>query len=122
MAAPAGHWGTALRQPRQVKIHDCRSSIESCGPSGNRHLSATQGLRHLGASLPAHELVPNATMVGMLVNPNFPDTDSQRKDVEEAARKFGQQVRAVNAASVDDFDKALASLASTEGRRPAGRY
>ena len=51
MAAPAGHWGTALRQPRQVKIHDCRSSIESCGPSGNRHLSATQGLRHLGASL-----------------------------------------------------------------------
>ena len=50
-------------------------------------------------------------MIGMLVNPNFPDTESQRKDVEEAARRFGQQVRAVNAASVDDFDKGLSTLA-----------
>ena len=26
----------------------------------------------------------------MLVNPNYPDIESQRKDAEEAARRFGQ--------------------------------
>ncbi len=57
-----------------------------------------------------HELVPKATTIGMLVNPNYPDIESQRKDLEEAARKFGQQVHVVNAASVDDFDKVLATL------------
>jgi putative tryptophan/tyrosine transport system substrate-binding protein len=57
-----------------------------------------------------HELLPKATTIGMLVNPNYPGTESQRKDVDEAARKFGQQVHVVNAASVDDFDKVLANL------------
>jgi putative tryptophan/tyrosine transport system substrate-binding protein len=46
----------------------------------------------------------------MLVNPNYPDIESQRKDAEEAARKFGQQIHIVNAASVDDFDKVLSTL------------
>jgi len=32
------------------------------------------------------ELVPNAAVIGMLVNPNFPDAESQSKDVKEAAR------------------------------------
>ena len=57
-----------------------------------------------------HELVPKATTIGMLVNPNYPDIESQRKDLDEAARKFGQQGHVVNAASVDDFDKVLATL------------
>ena len=34
----------------------------------------------------------------------------QRRDVEEAARKFGQQVHVGNAASVDDFDRVLSAL------------
>jgi len=56
------------------------------------------------------ELVPKATTIGMLVNPNYPDIESQQKDVEEAARRYGQQVHVVNAANVDDFDKVLAIL------------
>src|SRR5262245_4966679 len=56
------------------------------------------------------ELVPKATTIGMLVNPNYPDIESQQKDVEEAARRYGQRVHVVNAASVDDFDKVLAIL------------
>jgi putative ABC transport system substrate-binding protein len=56
------------------------------------------------------ELVPKATTIGMLVNPNYPDIESQRKDLEEAARRYGQQVHVVNAASVDDFDTVLATL------------
>src|SRR5262245_33507133 len=52
-----------------------------------------------------HELVPRAAVVGMLVNPTFPDAESQWKDVKEAARMTGQQVRAVNASSEGDFNK-----------------
>src|SRR5262249_19636173 len=29
------------------------------------------------------ELIPNAAVIGMLVNPNFPDAESQSKDVKE---------------------------------------
>jgi putative ABC transport system substrate-binding protein len=57
-----------------------------------------------------HELVPNAAVIGMLVNPNYPDAEAQRKDVKEAARKFGQNVHVVDASSEDDFNEAFATL------------
>jgi putative ABC transport system substrate-binding protein len=57
-----------------------------------------------------HELVPNATVIGMLVNPNYPDVQSQWKDAQEAARMTGQQVVVVNAGSEADFDSAFATL------------
>src|SRR5262249_6811902 len=57
-----------------------------------------------------HELVPRAAVVGMLVNPTFPDAESQWKDVKEAARIAGLQVHAVNASSEDDFKKAFTTL------------
>src|SRR5262245_54761943 len=56
------------------------------------------------------QLVPNAAVIGMLVNPNFPDAESQSNDVQEAARTLGQQVRIVNANSEDDFDGAFATF------------
>jgi hypothetical protein len=43
----------------------------------------------------------------MLVNPNFPDAESQSKDVKEAARTLGQQVHIVNANSEGDFNRGL---------------
>jgi putative tryptophan/tyrosine transport system substrate-binding protein len=57
------------------------------------------------------ELVPNATVIGMLVNPNFPDAESQSKDVKEAARRFGQQVHVMNAKSEGDLDTAFTNFA-----------
>src|SRR5262249_14311537 len=68
-----------------------------------------------------HELVPNAAVIGMLVNPNFPDAESQAKDVKEAARIIGQQVHIVNAGSESDIDSAFGHPRSTAGRRTAGR-
>ncbi len=56
------------------------------------------------------ELVPNAAVIAMLVNPNFPDAESQSKDVKEAARMFGQQVHVVNASSESDFNRAFTTL------------
>jgi putative ABC transport system substrate-binding protein len=58
-----------------------------------------------------HELVPNAAVIGMLVeNPIYPDAQSQWKDVKEAARITGQQVHAVNVSSAGDFNSAFVTL------------
>ena len=62
------------------------------------------------------DLVPNAAVIGMLVNPNFPDAESQSKDVAEAARKLGQQVHVVNATTENDFDRAFATLVQLQAR------
>jgi len=57
-----------------------------------------------------HELVPNAAVIGVLVNPNFPAAESQRKDATEAAHIIGQQVHILNVGSEGDFDSAFATL------------
>jgi putative ABC transport system substrate-binding protein len=62
------------------------------------------------------ELIPGAAVIGMLVNPNFPDAESQAKDMKEAARKFGQQVDVVNANSESDFNPAFATLVQLRAR------
>ena len=56
------------------------------------------------------DLVPSATVIGVLVNPNFPGAESQRKDATEAARIIGQQIHIVNASSERDFNGAFATL------------
>jgi putative tryptophan/tyrosine transport system substrate-binding protein len=56
------------------------------------------------------DLVPNAAVIGILVNPNFPDARSQSKDMEAAARILGQQVRIINASSEGELDAAFATL------------
>ena len=56
------------------------------------------------------QLVPNAAVIGMLVNPNFPDAESQSKDVEEAARTLGKQVHVVHANSEGDLNRAFATF------------
>jgi putative ABC transport system substrate-binding protein len=56
------------------------------------------------------ELIPNAVVIGMLVNPNFPDAESQSNDVKEAARTLGQQLHVVNANSEGDFNQAFATF------------
>jgi putative tryptophan/tyrosine transport system substrate-binding protein len=56
------------------------------------------------------ELIPNAAVIGMLVNPNFPDAESQSNDVKEAARTLGQQLHVVNANSEGDFNQAFATF------------
>jgi putative ABC transport system substrate-binding protein len=46
----------------------------------------------------------------MLVNPNYPDAESQAKDMKEAARTLGQQVHVVNADSEGDLNRAFATF------------
>jgi putative ABC transport system substrate-binding protein len=56
------------------------------------------------------ELVPSAGVIGVLVDPNYPDAEFQRKDVTEAARLIGQQIHIVNAGTESDFNGAFATL------------
>lgn len=58
-----------------------------------------------------HQLVPRATVIGALVNPNYPEADLQRRELREAAEAIGQQIRVVTAATPDEIDMAFAALA-----------
>jgi putative tryptophan/tyrosine transport system substrate-binding protein len=80
-------------------------------PGGN-----VTGIHQLTTGLEAkrlgllHELVPNATTVAVLVNPNYPDAETQLREVQEAARTLGVQLLVLKASSEGDFDMAFATL------------
>jgi putative tryptophan/tyrosine transport system substrate-binding protein len=56
-----------------------------------------------------HDLVPQATVVGMLVNPNFADAEAQVREAREAAQILGLRLNIVNASSEADFDTAFSA-------------
>jgi putative ABC transport system substrate-binding protein len=59
-----------------------------------------------------HELVPGASVIALLVNPNNPaQVEAQHVEVEAAARKFGQQLVVLKAGTVSEIDSAIAGLA-----------
>jgi len=57
-----------------------------------------------------HELVPNATVIGMLVNPNNPEAETQSRDAQAAARMLGLELHIVHARTERDFDAVFATL------------
>jgi putative tryptophan/tyrosine transport system substrate-binding protein len=59
----------------------------------------------------AHELVPRATTIALLVNPTNPNTESQLKDLQSAARILGVQLHVLHASIERDFDTLFATLA-----------
>jgi putative ABC transport system substrate-binding protein len=62
------------------------------------------------------QLVPAATVVGVLLNPTFPDSATQLEDIKEAAATIGAQIRVVNASGEHEIDAAFANL-SQQGIR-----
>jgi len=58
-----------------------------------------------------HELVPTATLTGVLLNPNNAPFEFQLKDVEEAARSIGQQIHVLHASTEQDIHTAFKDLA-----------
>jgi putative ABC transport system substrate-binding protein len=86
-------------------------------PSGNV-TGVNNYMSDLGAKRLAllREFVPTGAVIGMLVNPNFPDAGSQAKDVKEAALKLGQHVQVVNANSEGEFNTAFATFVQLQIR------
>jgi putative tryptophan/tyrosine transport system substrate-binding protein len=58
-----------------------------------------------------HELVPSASVVALLANPNSPaQAEAQYADVEAAVRKFGQQLVILKAGTDSEIESAIAGL------------
>jgi putative tryptophan/tyrosine transport system substrate-binding protein len=80
-------------------------------PGGN-----VTGIHQLTAGLEAkrfgllHELVPGATTIAVLVNPNYSDAEAQIREVQDAARTLGLQLHILKASSESDFDAAFATV------------
>jgi putative ABC transport system substrate-binding protein len=56
------------------------------------------------------ELVPNAALIGVFLDPNFSDADMQLREVEAAARTIGQQIRIVNVSTDTEIEKGFATI------------
>ena len=56
------------------------------------------------------ELVPQAGVIALLINPNNPVSERQTRDVQEAARAKGLQIAIVKAGSESEIDAAFTSL------------
>ena len=59
------------------------------------------------------QLVPRAKTIGMLVNPNSPNTEEERRDVQAAAQALSQQIMVIDANSDQDIETAFATLAQS---------
>src|SRR5436190_3465545 len=58
-----------------------------------------------------HELVPQAVRIAVMVNPaNVPATESQLRDIPEAARAMGLQIQVLNASTGREIEAAFATL------------
>jgi putative ABC transport system substrate-binding protein len=57
------------------------------------------------------ELIPQADLVAVLLNPKYPDADVQLKDVQEATREIGQRTLMLTATTDAEIDSAFAALA-----------
>jgi len=85
-------------------------------PGGNitgvSSLISELGTKRLGL---LRELVPSATVIATLVNPNFPDADVQLRDAEAGARALGLQLIVLRAGTEREIDAAFATMAQRGG-------
>ena len=56
------------------------------------------------------QLVPKATTIAVLVNPNSPETEAERSDVQAAAQALGQQLIILDVSSDRDIETAFATF------------
>jgi putative tryptophan/tyrosine transport system substrate-binding protein len=58
----------------------------------------------------AHELIPGATTIGLLINPTNPNSETQLRDLQAAARILGLQLHVLHASNERDFDPVFATV------------
>jgi putative ABC transport system substrate-binding protein len=57
-----------------------------------------------------HEMVPQAAVIGMLVNPDWPDAETQVSEVQQAARALGLHLQVLRASTEPDVETAFATF------------
>jgi ABC-type uncharacterized transport system substrate-binding protein len=60
------------------------------------------------------QLVPKVTTIGVLVYPNNPSTEAERRDVQEAAQAMGQQIIVVDVGRDRDSKQLLQRSSNVE--------
>jgi putative ABC transport system substrate-binding protein len=70
-------------------------------------LASDLGAKRLGL---LRQFAPNANVVAMLMNPDYPSTEAEVRDVRAAARSLGMQINVVNASTSREIDAAFATL------------
>jgi ABC-type uncharacterized transport system substrate-binding protein len=84
-------------------------------PGGN-----VTGVTQLSSELVAkrlgllHDLIPTATLIGLLVNPTDPRTETQTRDMQEAAHALGLQIHILNASTEGEFKQRLRCCPNSE--------
>ena len=80
-------------------------------PGGNvtgvSWFDAELGPKRLGL---LHELVPNVTIVALLINPNNPESVRQPAELQEAARAIGLQLVVLTATNAGDIEAAFMAM------------
>src|SRR5262249_52029980 len=80
-------------------------------PGGNVTGAATMNVEGRSKRLELlHEIVPPATIIVELVNPNNPNVEAQSRGLQAAARTVGRQILAVSASRKSDIEAAFARL------------
>src|SRR5689334_21560992 len=59
-----------------------------------------------------HEVVPTASIIGLLINPTNPHTEMYLDAIHEASRTLGIAIHVLKASSDNDMEPAMASLSS----------
>ena len=75
--------------------HRCRSGQDRPRCQPNRPEANVTGISMIGSTLEAkrlellHEVVPQASIIGAFINPNYPAAKAQTQEVQEAALRLG---------------------------------
>ena len=83
----------------------------------NRPGDNITGVSFFGTALEAkrlgllHELIPQATVIRVLVNPNFPGTAFELRELQEGARTLGQPIHVLNASTATEINTAFTTIA-----------
>jgi putative tryptophan/tyrosine transport system substrate-binding protein len=85
--------------------------VESLNRPGGNLTGVTLLSVELGPKLLelAHELVPTATVMALLINPTSPFAETLSRDARAAARAFGLQLHVLQASIEREFDTAFAT-------------
>jgi putative ABC transport system substrate-binding protein len=62
-----------------------------------------------------HEVVPKATNLALLVNPTNPNSETESRNLQAAARKLGLQLDVLKASTERDIDAVFATLLRANG-------
>jgi putative ABC transport system substrate-binding protein len=86
----------------------------------NRPEANVTGISMIGWALESkrlellHELLPQATIFGVLINPHYPEAKAQAQEVAEASTRLGIKMAVMNAATDAEIDAAFAGFAQQQ--------